>query len=123
MKWARPKLKNGMGGSPRVMTDVLKPGDVIYVSPREPTDTETDVAGQWSLQQVPKISGALVAMDPHTGRVLALVGGFSFAESRVRPRGAGTPPARLGLQAAHLYHCSRQRLHAGEHHRRRQTLH
>ena len=82
VKWARPKLKNGMGGSPRVMTDVLKPGDVIYVSPREPTETEKDVAGQWSLQQIPKISGALVAMDPHTGRVLALVGGFSFAESQ-----------------------------------------
>ena len=82
VKWARPKLKNGMGGSPRVMTDVLKPGDVIYVSPREPTDTEKDVTGQWSLQQIPKISGALVAMDPHTGRVLALVGGFSFAESQ-----------------------------------------
>ena len=40
VKWARPKLKNGMGGSPRVMTDVLKPGDVIYVSPREPTENE-----------------------------------------------------------------------------------
>ena len=82
VKWARPKLKNGMGGSPRVMTDVLKPGDVIYVSPREPNEKEPDVAGQWSLQQIPKISGALVAMDPHTGRVLALVGGFSFAESQ-----------------------------------------
>ena len=80
--WARPKLKNGMGGSPRVMTDVLKPGDVIYVSPREPTDKEPDVTGQWSLEQVPQISGAIVAMDPHTGRVLALVGGFSFAESQ-----------------------------------------
>jgi penicillin-binding protein 1A len=64
------------------MTDVLKPGDVIYVSPREPAETEPDVAGQWSLEQVPKISGALVAMDPHTGRVLALIGGFSFAESQ-----------------------------------------
>ena len=80
--WARPKLKNGMGGSPRVMTDVLKPGDVIYVSPREPTDKEPDVTGQWSLEQVPAVGGAIVAMDPHTGRVLALVGGFSFAESQ-----------------------------------------
>ena len=61
---------------------MLKPGDVIYVSPREPTDKEPDVTGQWSLEQVPQISGAIVAMDPHTGRVLALVGGFSFAESQ-----------------------------------------
>ncbi|MGC2410519.1 MAG: penicillin-binding protein 1A [Methyloceanibacter sp.] len=82
VKWARPKSKGGLGASPRVLTDVIKPGDVIYVSPREPTDKETDVAGQWSLEQVPEVGGALVAMDPHTGRVLALVGGFSFAESQ-----------------------------------------
>src|SRR5215475_1205816 len=82
VQWARPKLKAGMGGSPRVMTDVLKPGDVIYVSPREPTDKEPDVTGQWSLEQVPAVGGAIVAMDPHTGRVLALVGGFSFAASQ-----------------------------------------
>jgi penicillin-binding protein 1A len=82
VKWARPKLKDGMGANPRVLTDTLKPGDVIYVSPREPTDTEKDVAGQWSLEQIPAVGGAIVAMDPHTGRVLALVGGFSFAASQ-----------------------------------------
>ncbi|MGC1180231.1 MAG: penicillin-binding protein 1A [Methyloceanibacter sp.] len=82
VKWARPELKNGLGAAPKVLTDVIKPGDVIYVAPREPTDTEKDVAGQWSLEQVPEVGGALVAMDPHTGRVLALVGGFSFAESQ-----------------------------------------
>src|SRR5262249_56414670 len=79
VQWARPKLKTGMGANPRVLTDVLKPGDVIYVAPREPTDKEPDVKGQWSLEQVPAVSGAIVAMDPHTGRVLALVGGFSCA--------------------------------------------
>ncbi|MDT9136435.1 penicillin-binding transpeptidase domain-containing protein, partial [Escherichia coli] len=35
----------------------------------------------YTLEQVPEIEGALVAMDPRTGRVLAMVGGFSFAES------------------------------------------
>ncbi|MBX8785631.1 hypothetical protein HBA94_17895, partial [Ochrobactrum sp. GRS2] len=35
----------------------------------------------YRLRQVPKISGALVAMDPHTGRVLSMVGGFSYAQS------------------------------------------
>ncbi len=35
----------------------------------------------FELMQVPKISGAIVAMDPYTGRVLAMVGGFSFAQS------------------------------------------
>src|SRR4029078_6795197 len=82
MQWARPKLKIGMGASPRSATDVLKPGDVIYVSPREPKDDQDNAAGQWSLQQIPAVGGALVALDPHTGRVLALVGGFSFDPSQ-----------------------------------------
>ena len=69
---------------------MLKPGDVVYVSPRVPKPAadgtpgapDDSLKGQWSLQQVPEVSGALVAMDPHTGRVLAIVGGFSFAASQ-----------------------------------------
>ena len=53
--------------------DVLKAGDVIYV--------EKNDGGGYALRQVPEVSGGLVAMDPHTGRVLAMVGGFSFAQS------------------------------------------
>jgi penicillin-binding protein 1A len=57
------------------LSEVLEVGDVIYVSelPGEP--------GVFTLRQVPELEGALVAMDPRTGRVLAMVGGFSFAES------------------------------------------
>ena len=51
-------------------------GDVVYVSKR------VGERPSFELQQVPEIEGALVAMDPHTGRVLAMVGGFSFAESQ-----------------------------------------
>ena len=40
-----------------------------------------DQPGTWKLRQPPEIQGAMVAMDPYTGRVLAMVGGFSFAES------------------------------------------
>ncbi|QQR40540.1 penicillin-binding protein 1A [Devosia rhizoryzae] len=54
---------------------LLKVGDVIYVSPVAGQD------GTFTLEQVPEVEGALVAMDPRTGRVLAMVGGFSFAES------------------------------------------
>jgi penicillin-binding protein 1A len=56
--------------------DVLKVGDVVYVEPVDGTN------GQYRLRQVPEIEGAMVVMDPHTGRVLALVGGFSFTESQ-----------------------------------------
>jgi penicillin-binding protein 1A len=48
-------------------------GDVVFV---EPT---TD--GHYSLKQVPAVNGALVALEPHSGRVLAMVGGYSFSLS------------------------------------------
>ncbi len=54
---------------------LMTAGDVIYVEP-------ADKAGQFRLRQVPDVSGALVAMDPYTGRVLAMVGGFSFDLSK-----------------------------------------
>ena len=57
------------------LQEVLNVGDVVYVSPFEGED------GVYTLQQVPEVEGALVAMDPRTGRVLAMVGGFSFDAS------------------------------------------
>jgi penicillin-binding protein 1A len=53
----------------------LKEGDVVYVKP------VAGKAGSYAIEQVPEIEGALVAMDPRTGRVLAMVGGFSYSES------------------------------------------
>jgi penicillin-binding protein 1A len=54
---------------------VVKPGDVVYVEPIPGKD------GEYRLRQIPEVSGACVAMDPYTGRVLAMVGGFSFDQS------------------------------------------
>lgn len=55
--------------------EVLKRGDVVFVQKK-------DGAGDaYLLRQPPEVEGGLVAMDPHTGRVLAMVGGFSYAES------------------------------------------
>ena len=73
MKWARSTR-----GAPKGVTDVLSPGDVIWVAPKDPAKP----AGVWSLMQIPEVGGGLVAMDPHTGRVHAVVGGFSFATSQ-----------------------------------------
>ncbi len=56
--------------------DVLEIGDVVYVEKKE-----GGAEGEYQLRQVPEVSGGLVAMDPHTGRVLAMVGGFSYAQS------------------------------------------
>jgi penicillin-binding protein 1A len=53
----------------------LQPGDVIYVEPIP------NKPGQYQLRQIPEVGGAIVAMDPHTGRVFAMVGGFSYDQS------------------------------------------
>jgi penicillin-binding protein 1A len=87
MRWARPRYDNGsFGPRPRGPADVVKPGDVVMVEPiSAPPKTEaggTKPADLYTLCQVPEVSGALVAMDPHTGRVLAISGGFSFATSQ-----------------------------------------
>jgi len=68
VKWS---LKKG-----KPLTSMLQPGDVIYVAPDDAGD------GKWQLEQVPEVGGGIVVMDPHTGRVMALVGGFSFAASQ-----------------------------------------
>jgi penicillin-binding protein 1A len=73
MKWART-----VRGGPKAVTDVLNNGDVIWVAPKD----AANAAGSWSLMQIPEVGGAIVAMDPHTGRVHAVVGGFSFATSQ-----------------------------------------
>jgi len=81
VKWARPRVgTRGLGKRPKAVTDTLSPGDVVYVAPKF-DKKDNLVEGQWRLMQIPAVDGALVAMDPHTGRVLALVGGFSFTES------------------------------------------
>ena len=50
--------------------DFLNLNDIIYVKKIE--------KNKWNLKQLPKINGAIVVMDPYTGRVLAMAGGFSF---------------------------------------------
>ncbi len=62
ISWTKKEFKN-----------LLQPGDVIYV--KKTSDKK------FSLQQLPKINGGIVVMDPFTGRILALSGGFSFKKS------------------------------------------
>jgi len=76
LEWARPWRENQqVGPTPKSPGDVLAEGDVVMVLSME------DVDGGFHLHQIPNIEGALVALDPHTGRVLAMVGGYSFAVS------------------------------------------
>jgi len=62
ISWTKKELNN-----------LLKLGDIIYVK-----NIKDNV---YSLKQLPKVNGGIIVMDPFTGRVLALSGGFSFKES------------------------------------------
>ncbi|WP_445679656.1 penicillin-binding protein 1A [Radicibacter daui] len=77
--WARRFITyNQQGPAVGGADDVLKVGDVIYAMPMETLDGKKLPEGSFALRQIPKVEGGMVAMDPHTGRVLALVGGFSY---------------------------------------------
>ena len=79
LKWARKARRRerqarsrGQEGRPTCWRRAM--------SSMSPQPTEGN--GNYHLVQMPEVDGALVAMDPHTGRVLALVGGFSYAQSQ-----------------------------------------
>nr|CAD6417958.1 penicillin-binding protein 1A [Rhizobium sp. Q54] len=74
MKWA---YRDAMGERKTAKSPegVLAAGDVVFVEPI------SDEEGSYRLRQPPKVQGGFVAMDPNTGRVLAMVGGFSYAQS------------------------------------------
>ncbi|KAA0698427.1 penicillin-binding protein 1A [Neorhizobium sp. P12A] len=76
MRWAY-RWSDGDHKTAKSPSGVLSPGDVVYV---EQIGDENST--KYRLRQPPKVQGGLVAMDPHTGRVLAMVGGFSYAQSQ-----------------------------------------
>jgi len=77
LSWARKALENARISTEKVkkVSDVLQEGDIVFVSPKDKDTPQTKI---YLLQQLPQAEAALVALDPHTGRVLAMVGGFSF---------------------------------------------
>jgi penicillin-binding protein 1A len=78
MKWAHKYIsEDRQGGAIKQPSDVLSIGDVVPVS----LNIE-DKKTVYKLEQIPKINGAVVAMDPHTGKVLALVGGYYYGDSQ-----------------------------------------
>jgi penicillin-binding protein 1A len=107
LKWARKPLDEAkVGPPPRNAGEVLALGAVVLVEPvkaEPPKDSKPKVqpvpaanAGAapstpvspapseplFGLRQIPAVSGAIVALDPHTGRVLAMTGGFSYEMSQ-----------------------------------------
>ena len=89
LTWARRVDEAGNLGPQIEQADqVLGVGDVVWVEPvAAQDDAAQDDAAQaedeprYALRQPPEVEGAIVALDPHTGRVLAMTGGFSYARS------------------------------------------
>lgn len=75
LSWARPALPDDvLGPAPKVAAEVVTPGDVVYLEPLP--------EGRYRLAQVPAVAGALVALEPRDGAIVALVGGFDFGASK-----------------------------------------
>ncbi len=75
IEWARKFVSlNRMGSELQSVSEVIKPGDVVWLAP--------DVEAGWSLAQIPEVQGALVSVDPNTGAIQALNGGFDFNHSK-----------------------------------------
>ncbi len=74
LSWAR-KATGGryLGAQPTSAAQILKSGDLIRVIELS--------SKKWHLSQIPEIEGALVSMDPQTGAIVALVGGFNYQKS------------------------------------------
>lgn len=77
LSWARKSIGEWKVGDPVTsVKQVLKEGDVIFV-----VQTEADDKKVWGLRQIPRINGAIMALDPHTGRILAMQGGWDYEMS------------------------------------------
>lgn len=74
LDWAKPYINESqVGKEPKTPLDVVQVGDVIWVEQR---------GEEWWLAQVPEVEGAIVSLDPSSGAVLALVGGFDYFNSK-----------------------------------------
>jgi penicillin-binding protein 1A len=94
MAWARPVKDGKIGAAPRRTGDVLRSGDVVMAELVALTTNTTPApsipgprplaspAPHFVLRQIPLVQGALVSMEPTTGRVLAMVGGWSSEQSQ-----------------------------------------
>jgi penicillin-binding protein 1A len=104
LAWARPLRDGKLGPAPKRVAEVVKPGVIVLIEPPAaqapapaappPPPPAAPAKGKpapapaappvprATLRQVPLVQGALVSLDPRTGRVLAMVGGWSFEQSQ-----------------------------------------
>lgn len=74
------KMKWALRGENPKTSDLLKAGDVWLTEATDDKDS-SGLPVYW-LRQIPNVQGGLIAMDPHTGRIFAVAGGFSYEMSQ-----------------------------------------
>lgn len=74
LRWARPYINvNSIGAAPTSASSIVKVNDFVRLQ----------AAGKsWRLAQIPAVQGQLIAMNPDSGAVEAIVGGFDFSQSK-----------------------------------------
>ncbi|HHO59481.1 MAG TPA: peptidase, partial [Thiotrichales bacterium] len=103
IRWARQYVSvNRIGKELKTVSEVIKPGDVIWVEAR-------GFSG-WRLAQIPEVQGALVSIDPNSGAIQALTGGLDFQHSKFnratqakRQAGSGFKPVIYSAALAKSY--------------------
>ena len=76
MSWVRPyRNTNSVGGAPSNASQIVKVKDIIRLRPNADQTV-------WSLVQVPKVQGQLIALNPNDGAIEAVVGGYNFYQSK-----------------------------------------
>ncbi len=84
LSWARRETPKGLSSVVKSVESVLKVGDIVLVRSVPPSSGKaaniSDMKNmiQYSLEQIPEVNGAMVVLEPYSGKVLALVGGYSF---------------------------------------------
>ncbi len=76
MAWARPyRSANSVGAAPSRAAQIVKVKDIVRLRPNENKTA-------WSLVQIPKVQGQLIALNPNNGAIEAVVGGYNFYQSK-----------------------------------------
>ncbi len=76
MSWARPyRNANSVGNAPSNASQIVKVKDIVRLRPNQDKTS-------WSLMQIPKAQGQLIALNPNNGAIEAIAGGYNFYQSK-----------------------------------------
>ncbi|MFC4724952.1 penicillin-binding protein 1A [Glycocaulis abyssi] len=82
LRWARRPSRRSSDNFPALGAAIQRPSDVLELGDVVLVERLSEEGEEYALRQVPEVNGAVMALDPYTGRVLAMIGGYSFQHSQ-----------------------------------------